>query len=217
MIRQLNTGIVPEIADEQGNTVEDGKMGKLVIKQPWPGMMKTIYNDQKRFSETYFKEIPGGYLTGDGAGRDSDGYFWIIGRNDDVIKVSGHRLGSGELENILNSHPAVAESAAVAIPHEIKGSVIYAYITPKSGTQPTDTLKKELVKKIHDEIGPHAILETIQWAQDLPKTRSGKIMRRILRKIACDELEDLGDTSTLANPSVVDDLIAERKKYRQLK
>jgi acetyl-CoA synthetase len=207
-------GIVPEIVDEQGNAVENGKTGKLVIKQPWPGMMKTIYGDQKRFRETYFKEYAGEYLTGDGAECDNDGYFWIIGRNDDVIKVSGHRIGSGELENILNSHPAVAESAVVAVPHEIKGSTIYAYVTLKSGIQPNDGLKKELIQKIHSEIGPHAILETIQWTKDLPKTRSGKIMRRILRKIACGEFTDLGDTSTLADPGVVNDLISGKKELQ---
>ncbi len=205
-------GISPEIVDEQGNTVEDGKTGKLVIKKPWPGLMKTIYGDQKRFKETYFKEIAGKYLTGDGADCDTDGYFWITGRNDDIIKVSGHRIGSGELEIILNSHPAVAESAAVAAPDEIKGNSIYAFVTTKSGIQPTQALKKELIQKIHDEIGPHAIIGTIQWAKDLPKTRSGKIMRRLLRKIACGELTDLGDTSTLADPSVVDALISERDK-----
>lgn len=205
-------GIVPEIVDDKGKSVEDGKMGKLVIKQPWPGFMKTIYGDQQRFVDTYFKEISGKYLTGDGASRDADGYFWITGRDDDVIKVSGHRIGTGELESILVSHPSVSEAAVVSAPHEIKGHVIYAYVTTKSGIQPSENLKKELIEKIHDEIGPFAKPETIQWTNDLPKTRSGKIMRRILRKIACNEFDDLGDTSTLADSSVVDHLISGRKK-----
>lgn len=205
-------GIVPEVVDEKGNPIEDGKMGKLIIKQPWPGMMKTIYGDQKRFVETYFKEMPGNYLTGDGADRDTDGYFWISGRNDDVIKVSGHRIGTGELESVLVSHPAVAEAAVVAVPHEIKGHSIYAFVTPKSGSNPNDVLQKELIKKIRDEIGPIATPDTIQWTTDLPKTRSGKIMRRILRKIASNELDDLGDTSTLADANVVEHLIDGRKK-----
>ncbi len=205
-------GVLPLVVDEQGNPVEDGKVGKLIIKKPWPGLMKTIYGDQQRFKETYFKEIPGNYLTGDGADRDKEGYFWIVGRNDDVIKVSGHRIGSGELEAVLNSHASVAESAVVGAPDEIKGNIIYAFVTLKSGIQPNDQLKKELIQLIKDEIGPHAIIGTIQWAKDLPKTRSGKIMRRLLRKIACNELTDLGDTSTLADPGVVDDLVGERKK-----
>ena len=198
--------------DEQGQSVEAGKTGNLIIKKPWPGLMKTIYGDQERFKETYFKTLPGNYLTGDSAERDEDGYFWITGRNDDIIKVSGHRIGSGEIEFILNSHPGIAESAAVAAPDEIKGNSIYAFVTTKSGVQPTQALEKELIQKVRDEIGAHAIIGTIQWAKDLPKTRSGKIMRRLLRKIASDELTDLGDTSTLADPGVVDDLIADKEK-----
>lgn len=205
-------GILPDVVDEKGVSVTEGKTGKLVIKKPWPGLMKTIYGDQKRFKETYFAEIADCYLTGDGAERDADGYFWITGRNDDIIKVSGHRIGSGELEAVLNSHPAVAESAVIAIPDDIKGSSIYAFVTTQSNIEPTDSLKKEFIKKVRDDIGPHASISAIQWAKDLPKTRSGKIMRRLLRKIARDELEDLGDTSTLADPGVVKELIEGRKK-----
>lgn len=203
-------GIVPDIVDEKGKSVEKGKSGKLVITKPWPGFMKTIYGDQKRFKETYFQEVPGKYLTGDGASCDADGYFWITGRNDDIIKVSGHRIGSGELEAVLNSHPSVAESAVVAIPDDIKGNSIYAFVITKSGIEPNDTLKKELIQKVREEIGPHASIKTIQWVKDLPKTRSGKIMRRLLRKIASNELTDLGDTSTLADPSVIDSLIKRK-------
>ncbi len=196
-------GIVPEVVDDEGHPVAAGKTGKLIIKQPWPGLMKTIYGNQPRFINAYFKEFPGVYLTGDGAVCDADGYYWINGRNDDVIKVSGHRIGTGELESVLVSHPAVSEAAVVAIPHEIKGNAIYAYVTTKSGITPSDNLKKELIQKLRDDIGPIATPDTIQWASDLPKTRSGKIMRRILRKIAGGEFDDLGDTSTLADPSVV--------------
>lgn len=205
-------GIQPEIVGDQGEPVANGKMGKLLIKQPWPGLMKTIYGNQKRFVETYFKEFPGKYLTGDGAVCDVDGYYWIKGRDDDVIKVSGHRIGTGELESALLGHAAVSEAAVVSVPHEIKGNAIYAYVTTKSNIQPTEALKKELIQEVRNEIGPIATPDTIHWTKDLPKTRSGKIMRRILRKIARDELEDLGDTSTLANPGVVDELIATRKK-----
>jgi acetyl-CoA synthetase len=205
-------GIVPDIVHEKGSPVKKGQTGKLIIKKPWPGMMKTIYGDQKRFVETYFKEFPGYYLTGDSAYCDKENDYWIIGRDDDVIKVAGHRLGTGELESILVSHPSVSEAAVVAVPDETKGSAIYAYVTLKTDVQATDTLKKELIQKVRDDIGPIATPSVIQWAEDLPKTRSGKIMRRILRKIACGEIDDLGDTSTLAEPSVVEKLIEEKKK-----
>ena len=200
-------GIAPAIVDDQGNNIENGKQGKLVITKPWPGFMQTIYGNPDRFVNAYFKEFPGRYLTGDSAHCDKEGYYWIIGRDDDVIKVSGHRIGTGELESALLTHSAVSEAAVVAIPNDIKGQGIYAYVTTKTGIHPTDELKKELMQTVRDKIGAIAIPEAIQWADALPKTRSGKIMRRILRKIACGELEDLGDTSTLADPSVVKDLI----------
>ncbi|MDX1900406.1 MAG: acetate--CoA ligase [Gammaproteobacteria bacterium] len=207
-------GIQAAIVDEKGNPTSDGESGKLVIKQPWPGLMKTIYKNPKRFADTYFKEIPDTYLTGDDALRDSDGYFWITGRDDDVIKVSGHRIGTGEVESALLTHPNVSEAAVVAIPHAIKGNAIYAYVTLKSATQSSDALNKELIQTVRNAIGPIATPEVIQWANDLPKTRSGKIMRRILRKIALNQFDDLGDTSTLSDANVVDDLIAERKKMK---
>jgi len=205
-------GIEPAIVNDQGEFVEDNAPGKLVIKQPWPGLMHTVYKNHQRFVDTYFKEVPGTYMTGDGARRDSDGYFWITGRDDDVIKVSGHRIGTEELESAFINHPAVSEAAVVGIPHDIKGQAIYAYIATKEGIQQTDTLNKELIQHIRTSIGPIATPETIQWVEDLPKTRSGKIMRRILRKIATNDFEDLGDISTLANPNVVEDLIAARNK-----
>lgn len=205
-------GIEPDVVDDQGKSVAEGKTGKLIIKKPWPGMMKTIYGDKKRFEETYFAEVKGCYLTGDGADCDEDGYFWITGRNDDIIKISGHRIGSGELEAVLNSHPSVAESAVVGIADEIRGNVIYVFVSLKAGTQGNDALKKELMAKVRDDIGPHAIISEVQWVKDLPKTRSGKIMRRLLRKIASDEIGDLGDTSTLADPGVVEELVEGRKK-----
>ncbi len=204
-------GIVPEIVDEKGKIIHDESPGRLVIKKSWPGFMKTIYGDHKRFVETYFKEVPGKYLTGDGAYRDKKGYFWITGRNDDVIKVSGHRIGTGEVESALLSVPVVSEAAVVAIPNDIKGQGIFGFIVTKSRKQ-TDALKQTLNNHVRRAIGPIATLEEIQWVKALPKTRSGKIMRRILRKIASNEFDDLGDTSTLADPSVVDQLIADRKK-----
>lgn len=210
-------GIEPAIVDEKGKFIEDDKPGKLVIKQPWPGLMQTIHGNHQRFIDTYFKEVTGSYLTGDSAHRDAEGYFWITGRDDDIIKVSGHRLGTEELESAFISHPAIAEAAVVAIPNEIKGQGIYAYLTTREGIQPNDQLKKELVQQVRSAIGAIATPEVIQWARDLPKTRSGKIMRRILRKIACGELENLGDTSTLADPSVVEDLIAARNKMTRSK
>ncbi len=204
-------GIVPEIVNDKGKVIKNNNPGRLVIKQSWPGFMKTIYGDRKRFVDTYFKEVPGRYLTGDGAYRDKDGYIWITGREDDVIKVSGHRIGTGEIESALLTVQQVSEAAVVAIPHEVKGQAIFAYVVTKSGAK-SDALKKRLNAQVHRVIGPIANLEYVQFVKALPKTRSGKIMRRILRKIASSEFDDLGDTSTLADPSVVDTLIAERKK-----
>lgn len=201
-------GVVPEIVDDNGNALPDGTMGRLVITQPWPGMMKTVFGDQKRFVENYFKDVPGKYLTGDNATRDSDGYFWIVGRNDDVIKISGHRIGSGEVESALVENQNISEAAVVAVPHEIKGEVIYAFVIPKA--KPSDALKKELIQHVRKSIGPIAEIHFIQFTDGLPKTRSGKIMRRLLRKIANNDLENLGDTSTLADPQIVDHLIKNR-------
>jgi acetyl-CoA synthetase len=204
-------GIIPEIVDETGETITDHKPGKLVIKQAWPGFMKTIYRDQKRFVDTYFKKFPGKYLTGDIAYCDEDGYYWIIGRDDDVIKVSGHRLSTGELESALLSVTVVAEAAVVAIHNEIKGQGIYAFVVLKQGEKTSEDLKQKLINHVRKSIGAIATPEKIQWATGLPKTRSGKIMRRILRQIANGEFDDLGDTSTLADPSVIDDLIQAKK------
>lgn len=203
-------GILPDIVDEKGQSVETGKMGRLVIKQPWPGMMQTIYGDRDRFVKTYFKEVPGCYLTGDNAKQDADGYFWITGRNDDVIKISGHRIGTGEVESAFIESPAVSEVGVVSVPDDIKGESIYAFVTLKSDSKPSAELKKELVQQVRKSIGAIAAPKYIQWANALPKTRSGKIMRRILRKIANDEINELGDTSTLADPSVIDDLIKNK-------
>ena len=203
-------GIEPAIVNDQNELIRDDQPGKLIIKQPWPGLMQSIYGNRQRYLD-YFKEIPERYLSGDGAYRDAEGYFWITGREDDLIKVSGHRLGTEELESAFLSHPAISEAAVVAIPHEIKGQAIYAYVTTKKGVQHSEELKKELIDHLRLTIGPIATPEAIQWTADLPKTRSGKIMRRILRKIACHDLENLGDTSTLANPAVVNDLISGLK------
>lgn len=208
-------GIEPAIVNEKNEVIQDEKPGRLVIQKPWPGLMQTIYGNRKRFIDNYFKAVPGCYLTGDSAYRDADGYYWIAGRDDDVIKVSGHRLGTGELESAFLAHPAVAEAAVVAIPNEIKGQGIYAYITTQKGIQPSEALRKELIAHIRESIGAIATPEVIQWTPDLPKTRSGKIMRRILRKIACDDLENLGDTSTLANPNVVTELIASHDSLKR--
>jgi acetyl-CoA synthetase len=210
-------GIVPTIVDDQGNEVAVNEMGKLVINQPWPGMMQTVYGDRDRFVNTYFKEFPGRYLTGDNANRDEDGYFWITGRNDDVIKVSGHRIGTGELESAFMIHPAVSEAGVVAVPHDIKGESIYAFVTLKSGIKPTEKLKQELIQQVRHSIGAIATPEFIQWAEGLPKTRSGKIMRRILRKIANNDVDNLGDTSTLADPQVIDNLIRDHEALSQPK
>jgi acetyl-CoA synthetase len=204
-------GVVPALVDPGEGTIIDGEgEGALVITRPWPGQMRTVYGDHQRFIDTYFKQYPGYYFSGDGARRDADGYYWITGRIDDVLNVSGHRLGTAEIESALVLHDAVAEAAVVGYPHDIKGQGIYAYVTLMAGTEPSDALKKDLVKMVRTEIGPIATVDIIQWSPGLPKTRSGKIMRRILRKIAANEVNALGDTSTLADPSVVDDLIANR-------
>lgn len=203
-------GVEPCLVDDKGNELEGAAEGALCIKRPWPGQMRTVYGDHQRFIDTYFKMFPGKYFSGDGARRDEDGYYWITGRIDDVINVSGHRMGTAEVESALVLHDAVAEAAVVGFPHDIKGQGIYAYVTLMAGFEPSEELRKELVKLVRDEIGPIASPDIIQWAPGLPKTRSGKIMRRILRKIAANELENLGDTSTLADPSVVDNLVDER-------
>jgi acetyl-CoA synthetase len=204
-------GVAPAIVDAAtGEELEGECEGALIITRPWPGMMRTVYGDHQRFKDTYFSQYPGNYFTGDGARRDADGYYWITGRIDDVLNVSGHRLGTAEIESALVLHEKVAEAAVVGYPHEITGQGIYAYVTPMAGVEPTDDLKKELIALVREEIGPIAKINLIQWAPGLPKTRSGKIMRRILRKVACNEIDTLGDTSTLADPSVVDDLIDNR-------
>ncbi|MEJ2386035.1 MAG: acetate--CoA ligase [Chromatiaceae bacterium] len=204
-------GVVPAIVDATDGHVLEGECeGALVITRPWPGQMRTVFGDHQRFVDTYFKQYPGYYFSGDGARRDADGYYWITGRIDDVLNVSGHRLGTAEVESALVLHPQVAEAAVVGYPHDIKGQGIYAYVTPMAGTEPSDSLKEDLVQLVRDEIGPIATIDVIQWAPSLPKTRSGKIMRRILRKIAANEIDTLGDTSTLADPTVVNDLIENR-------
>ncbi len=203
-------GVVPAIVDDKGTVLEGACSGNLVITRPWPGMMRSVYGDHQRFVDTYFKTYPGMYFTGDGARRDADGDYWITGRVDDVLNVSGHRLGTAEVESALVLHHAVAEAAVVGFPHDIKGQGIYCYVTLKAGVEPTEALRKELVQQVRKEIGATASPDVIQWAPSLPKTRSGKIMRRILRKIAANELDSLGDTSTLADPAVVDDLVKNR-------
>jgi acetyl-CoA synthetase len=205
-------GVQPVLLDDQGIEIDGNPAaGNLAIKQPWPSMMRTVYGDHKRFFETYFAMYPGYYFTGDGARRDEDGYYWITGRVDDVLNVSGHRLGTAEIESALVLHDAVAEAAVVGYPHELTGQGIYAYVTLMAGMEGSEELKKELVNLVRTEIGPIAKVNIIQWAPGLPKTRSGKIMRRILRKIAANELDTLGDTSTLADPSVVDHLVEKRE------
>ncbi|HTN33450.1 MAG TPA: acetate--CoA ligase [Marinobacter sp.] len=203
-------GVKPGLVDNEGNLLEGVAEGNLVILDSWPGQMVTIFGDHERFRQTYFSAYRGMYFSGDGARRDSDGYYWITGRVDDVLNVSGHRLGTAEVESALIAHNKVAEAAVVGYPHELKGQGIYVYVTLMQGEEPTDELKKELIQWVRKEIGPIATPDIIQWAVDLPKTRSGKIMRRILRKIAANEHDQLGDTSTLADPSVVDDLISGR-------
>ena len=203
-------GIEPILVDPEGNELEGEAEGALCIKRSWPGQMRTVFGDHERFIQTYFSTFPGLYMTGDGARRDEDGYYWITGRVDDVINVSGHRMGTAEVESALVLHSTVAEAAVVGCPHDIKGQGIYAYVTLNAGTEGTDALKKELVGLVRKEIGPIASPDIIQFAPGLPKTRSGKIMRRILRKVAANEVDNLGDTSTLAEPAVVDDIIENR-------
>jgi acetyl-CoA synthetase len=203
-------GVKPAILDNEGKELNGEAEGFLVISHPWPGQARTVYGDHERFVETYFKHYPGYYFTGDGARRDKDGYYWITGRVDDVLNISGHRMGTAEIESALVEHADVAEAAVVGYPHPIKGQGIYAYVTLDAGIKPTKKLEAELVELVREEIGPIAHVDFIQWAPDLPKTRSGKIMRRILRKIAANELSNLGDTSTLADPDVVDSIIENR-------
>ncbi|AIB43966.1 MULTISPECIES: acetate--CoA ligase [Pseudomonas] len=203
-------GVQPVLLDEQGKEISGAGSGVLAIKSSWPGQIRSVYGDPQRMIDTYFKPYPGYYFTGDGARRDEDGDYWITGRIDDVINVSGHRIGTAEVESALVLHDQVAEAAVVGYPHDVKGQGIYAFVTPMNGVEPSDALKKHLLELVSKEIGSFAKPELIQWAPALPKTRSGKIMRRILRKIACNELDSLGDTSTLADPSVVDGLIDKR-------
>jgi acetyl-CoA synthetase len=207
-------GVQPEIVDAEGKVQEGASAGNLCIADSWPGQMRTVYGDHERFVQTYFSTYLGKYFTGDGCRRDADGYYWITGRVDDVINVAGHRLGTAEVESALVAHPKVSEAAVVGYPHDIKGQGIYAYVTLMTGEQPTEELRKELVAWVRKEIGPIASPDLIQFAPSLPKTRSGKIMRRILRKIAEDEYGNLGDTSTLAEPAVVGDLIDNRQNRK---
>ncbi len=207
-------GVRPALVDNEGALLEGATSGNLVILDSWPGQMRTVYGDHQRFIDTYFSTYEGMYFTGDGAIRDEDGYFWITGRVDDVINVSGHRMGTAEVESALVAHEKVAEAAVVGYPHDIKGQGIYAYVTLNLGEEPSDDLNAELVRWVRSEIGPIATPDLIQWAPGLPKTRSGKIMRRILRKIAEDDFGNLGDTSTLAEPAVVEDLIHNRRNRR---
>ena len=204
-------GVRPAIVDEKGNVLDGATQGNLILQDSWPGQMRTVFRDHERFVQTYFSTYPGTYFTGDGARRDEDGYYWITGRVDDVINVSGHRMGTAEVESSLVAHPKVAEAAVVGYPHDVKGQGIYCYITLNSGVESSDDLKTELVKHVRSEIGPIAAPDLVQFAPGLPKTRSGKIMRRILRKIAEDDFSNLGDTSTLAEPAVVDNLIENRQ------
>ncbi|MBV6849627.1 acetate--CoA ligase [Xanthomonas euvesicatoria] len=203
-------GVQPALVDAEGKILEGATEGNLVLLDSWPGQMRSVYGDHQRFIDTYFRTYPGSYFTGDGCRRDADGYYWITGRVDDVINVSGHRIGTAEVESALVSHPKVAEAAVVGFPHDVKGQGIYAYVTLIAGQSPSEDLHKELVSWVRKEIGPIASPDHLQWAPGLPKTRSGKIMRRILRKIAENAPDQLGDTSTLADPSVVDSLVNER-------
>jgi acetyl-CoA synthetase len=203
-------GIQPVIVDGNGKELSGACEGNLCIADSWPGQMRTVYGDHKRFAETYFRTYPGKYFTGDGCRRDADGYYWITGRVDDVLNVSGHRMGTAEVESALVAHAKVAEAAVVGYPHDIKGQGIYAYVTLNAGVEPSEELRKELVQWVRKEIGPIASPDLLQWAPGLPKTRSGKIMRRILRKIAENDYSNLGDTSTLADPTVVQSLVDNR-------
>jgi acetyl-CoA synthetase len=207
-------GVQPQVVDAEGKVLEGACEGNLVIADSWPGQMRTVFGDHQRFVETYFSAYPGKYFTGDGCRRDADGYYWITGRVDDVINVSGHRMGTAEVESSLVAHPKVSEAAVVGYPHDIKGQGIYAYVTLMGGEETSEELRKELVAWVRRDIGPIASPDLIQFAPGLPKTRSGKIMRRILRKIAEDEFGNLGDTSTLAEPAVVDDLVANRQNKK---
>jgi acetyl-CoA synthetase len=206
--------VKPELVDAEGKLLEGACSGNLCIADSWPGQMRTVFGDHQRFVDTYFRTYPGKYFTGDGCRRDEDGYYWITGRVDDVINVAGHRMGTAEVESALVAHVHVSEAAVVGYPHDIKGQGIYAYVTLMSGVQPTEELRKELVQWVRKEIGPIASPDLIQFAPGLPKTRSGKIMRRILRKIAEDDYGALGDTSTLADPGVVDDLVGNRQNKK---
>ena len=207
-------GVVPEIVDAEGKVLDGATSGNLCIADSWPGQMRSVYGDHQRFIDTYFRTYPGKYFTGDGCRRDEDGYYWITGRVDDVINVAGHRLGTAEVESALVAHPKVSEAAVVGYPHDIKGQGIYAYVTLMAGEKPTEDLRKELVNWVRKEIGPIASPDLIQFSPGLPKTRSGKIMRRILRKIAEDDFGNLGDTTTLADPAVVDDLVGNRQNKK---
>ena len=207
-------GIQPCLVDTEGNEIEGAAEGALCIKTSWPGQMRTVWGDHDRFIQTYFSTFPGKYMTGDGARRDEDGYYWITGRVDDVMNVSGHRLGTAEIESALVLHPKVAEAAVVGFPHAIKGEAIYAYVTTVAGTVENEELRTELFNMVRTEISPIAKPDVIQFSPGLPKTRSGKIMRRILRKVASNDIDDLGDTSTLAEPAVVDDIIENRTVTR---
>jgi acetyl-CoA synthetase len=210
-------GIAADVVLKDGTPCKANEGGFLVIKKPWPSMLRTIFGDHERFKKTYFGEVAGCYFAGDGARKDEDGYFWVMGRVDDVINVAGHRLGTAEVESALVAHPKVSEAAVVGYPHDIKGQGIYAYVTLMAGEKPSEDLRKELVGWVRKEIGPIASPDLIQFAPGLPKTRSGKIMRRILRKIAEDEYGNLGDTSTLADPAVVDDLVSNRQNKKAAK
>jgi acetyl-CoA synthetase len=204
-------GVDPVILDDAGEEVRyPDEEGVLCIRKPWPGMARSVYGDHERFIDTYFSQVPGMYFTGDGARKDADGYFWIIGRIDDVLNVSGHRLGTAEIESALVLHKDISEAAVVGFPHSVKGQGIYAFVILKSGSTPTEELRKELVQQVRQEIGPIATIDIIQWTAGLPKTRSGKIMRRILKKIAAGKLEELGDTSTIADESIIEQLIQDR-------
>lgn len=204
-------GVQPAIVDAEGHELDGVVEGILIIKDSWPGQMRTIWGDPERFIEAYFSTYPGSFFTGDGARRDADGYYWITGRVDDVLNVSGHRLGTAEIESALVAHEHVAEAAVVGMPHDIKGQGVAAYVTLQAGIEENEALRKELVGWVRKVMGPVATPDALYWAPALPKTRSGKIMRRILRKIVANELDSLGDTSTLADPAVVDQLISEVK------